>query len=212
MTEINHPKLDTKKIIVATFAALIIGIIILVTAVLPAEYGIDPTGIGKRAGFTKLYQPAEQNILTPSMGIVAQPAYKLLKLEGGGSEPEIERPAEANNPAPEKQYEEREDSIQISIRAGKGMEYKVRMLKYGRLKFEWQTDKGAVYYDCHGDVKQANPPKDIYFESYAISYSNNVIGNIVSPYEGKHGWYFKNINAFDIKISIRMKGQYEIIN
>jgi hypothetical protein len=210
MSEINQPILGTKKILIATVVALLIGGFIVVAAVLPAEYGIDPTGIGKSIGFNKLYQPVENSNSTSAFGVVVQPSVKVLKLEGGGSEPEVVKPEEANYPAPEKQYEEREDSVQVSLKAGKGLEYKVKMLKYGRLKYEWLTSNGIVYADFHGDVKQANPPKDIYYESYAIANSNNMIGNLLTPYEGRHGWYFKNITGNDLTISIRLKGQYEL--
>jgi hypothetical protein len=210
MSKINQPILETKKIVLATITAIILGSIIVVGAVLPAEYGIDPTGIGKITGFGKLYQPAEKNTLTILPGTGAQSAIKVLKLEGGGSEPEVVRPEEANSPAPAIQYEERSDSVQVSLKAGKGLEYKVRILKYGRLKYEWKTSDGIVYADFHGDVKQANPPKDIYYESYAIAYSNNMIGNLLTPYEGRHGWYFKNMTGNDMTISIRLKGQYEL--
>lgn len=209
MSEINPPLLSPKQIVLATGAALVIGVCVLLVAVLPAEYGLDPTGIGKRAGFSKLYQPKEQ--AKPASVPASTPsAVKVLKLEGGGSEPEVVRPEEADRPAPEKQYPEREDSVQVKLRAGKGLEYKVKMLKYGRLKYEWLTDQGIVYSDFHGDVKQANPPKDIYYESYAIAYINNMIGNLLAPYEGRHGWYFKNITDRDLTITVRMKGQYEL--
>ena len=209
MSEINHPVLPTKTIVIATLAALTLGGLLLMVAVLPAEYGIDPTGIGKSIGFSKLYQPAAKPTNASVPG-VALPAVKLLKIEDGGSEPEVVRPEEANHPAPEKQYAEREDSVQVSLRAGKGLEYKVKMLKHGRLKYEWATDHGIVYSDFHGDVKQANPPKHIYYESYAIANVNNMIGNVLVPYEGRHGWYFKNITTNDLTVSIRMKGQYEL--
>lgn len=212
MTEIMHPILETKKIIKATIVALIIGIILLVTAVLPAEYGIDPTGTGKMLGFSKLYQPVEKTDITNSVQVVEQPSHRILKLENGGSAPEVERPSEANNPAPDKQFEEREDSIQISIPAGGDIEYKINMLKYGRVKYEWVTDNGTVFFDFHGEVKQANPSDNVYYESYTVAYSNNMIGNFLSPFEGKHGWYFKNKSETDINISIRLKGQYALIN
>ncbi len=38
----------------ATLAASVIAALVLVVAILPAEYGIDPTGIGEAAGFKKL--------------------------------------------------------------------------------------------------------------------------------------------------------------
>ena len=55
MSEIAHQILDKKSIIKQVIYALIIGAVLLVSAVLPAEYGIDPLGIGKATGFSKLY-------------------------------------------------------------------------------------------------------------------------------------------------------------
>tara|TARA_R110001592_G_scaffold256114_1_gene519820 strand:- start:6644 stop:7279 length:636 start_codon:yes stop_codon:yes gene_type:complete len=211
MTEIKHPILETKKIIKATVIALLIGTVILVIAVLPAEYGIDPTGLGKVMGFSKLHQNTKTEQVV-EQEVVPQKSHRLLKLEDGGSDPEVERPEEANNPAPIKQLEEREDTIQVEIPPRKGVEYKINMLKYGRVKYEWLTDKGTVFFDFHGEVKQVNPSNNVYFESYTVAYSNNMIGNFLSPFEGKHGWYFKNSNESTIIVTIRLKGQYELIN
>ena len=43
-----------KQLITSTLAALAVAGALLVTCVLPAEYGIDPTGIGKTLGLTKM--------------------------------------------------------------------------------------------------------------------------------------------------------------
>lgn len=211
MTEINRPVLGTKTIIKAAVVALIIGIVLLLTAVLPAEYGLDPTGAGKALGFTKLYQPIENAKEITAKEKQAQSPHRILKLEDGGSAPEVKKPGEANNPAPDKQFIERQDSVQVVIPAGGAIEYKINILKYGKVKYEWITNNESVFFDFHGEVKQANPPGNIYYESYAVAYSNNMIGNFLSPFEGKHGWYFKNINDTTAVISIRLKGQYELI-
>ncbi|MEO0421181.1 MAG: hypothetical protein AAF184_02525 [Pseudomonadota bacterium] len=42
----------------ALAAALVLGVTIVLTAVLPAEYGVDPTGIGQRLGLLQLAGPA----------------------------------------------------------------------------------------------------------------------------------------------------------
>ncbi|MBC7642631.1 MAG: hypothetical protein H7174_09910, partial [Flavobacterium sp.] len=55
MSEINHQIVEKKQIIKAVLFALILSILILVSAVLPAEYGIDPIGTGKLFGFSKLH-------------------------------------------------------------------------------------------------------------------------------------------------------------
>ena len=38
----------------ATIVALLVAAVVVVTAVLPAEYGIDPTGVGRRIGLTQM--------------------------------------------------------------------------------------------------------------------------------------------------------------
>ena len=59
MNEIEHPIQSTKTLLKASFGALVLAIVILVLAVLPAEYGIDPTGVGKSLGLTAL-APSEE--------------------------------------------------------------------------------------------------------------------------------------------------------
>lgn len=38
----------------ASLIAVVIAVVLVVTAVLPAEYGVDPTGIGRRIGLTQM--------------------------------------------------------------------------------------------------------------------------------------------------------------
>jgi len=38
----------------ASLVAVVIAVVLVVTAVLPAEYGVDPTGIGRRIGLTQM--------------------------------------------------------------------------------------------------------------------------------------------------------------
>jgi hypothetical protein len=52
---VHYPK---RKILEATVVAAIVAAILLVIVVLPAEYGIDPTGLGKMIGLSSLSQQA----------------------------------------------------------------------------------------------------------------------------------------------------------
>ncbi len=38
----------------ATMLAVVVAVVLLCMAVLPAEYGVDPTGIGRRLGLTQM--------------------------------------------------------------------------------------------------------------------------------------------------------------
>jgi hypothetical protein len=210
MSEFDQPTIETKRIIKALVLAMSIGAAVSVIAVLPAEYGIDPTGLGKILGFSKLFQPNEtggDNMIAES----PQQSIKLLKLEDAGSGPGVKKPIEASDPPPGMQYEIREDSVTITIPGGKGLEYKVLLLKHGALKYEWTIDKGIMFFDFHGEVKEQNPPEDVFYESYTVAYAHNMIGTFLSPFEGRHGWYFKNSGEADRTVSIRLKGEYRLL-
>ncbi|HQS25134.1 MAG TPA: hypothetical protein PLC18_13630 [Sediminibacterium sp.] len=200
MTEFTQESLDKKSILKQVFIALIVGALLLVCAVLPAEYGIDVLGVGKFTGFSKLYV----SDTTKNSTSLPKTLHKILKIENVGSGLNVPKPLSANNPSPKIQYADRTDEISVVIPAGKGLEYKVNMLKYGQLKYEWITDRGELYFDFHGEVKGNSN----YFESYAIAYSNNMAGSLVAPFEGPHGWYFKNNSEVDMTVKIRMIGQY----
>ena len=53
----NEPQVEiqsTQTLFKATFSAAVLASLILLIAILPAEYNIDPTGIGQSLGFTRL--------------------------------------------------------------------------------------------------------------------------------------------------------------
>ena len=96
----NQPNLTKRQILKSLLIALIIGAVVLVTAVLPAEYGMDPLGTGKLFGFSKLYQgnnQKENNETSNSLN------FKKIKMEKLGSPQSTAKPSEANNPPPEVQ-------------------------------------------------------------------------------------------------------------
>jgi hypothetical protein len=203
MTTNNQPILNKIQLLKSLIIAILIGAVVLITAVLPAEYGLDPLGTGKLFGFSKLYQ--ENNKTNSSLN------FKKIKMEKLGSPQSTPTPSEADNPPPEVQYTEREDTIEVMVPAKKGIEYKFKSLKYGSIKYEWATNKGIVYIDFHGEVKQEKPPENVFYESYTLAYSNNMAGTLTAPFEGKHGWYFRNDTNEDIVVSIRLNGQYDLL-
>lgn len=208
MSEINHPILEKKQIVKATAISIIVAAVILVIAVLPAEYGVDPIGAGKLFGFSRLYIPEEPGEQGGEVA-VQQASYPLIKLEKAGSGPSVKRPVEADNSPPATQLAEREDTVTVIVPARKGIEFKMNVLKYGTVKYEWSSES-TVYFDFHGEVKQAQETKDVFFESYTIAYSNNMVGTFLSPFEGRHGWYFRNLTDKDVKVNVRLKGQYSL--
>lgn len=56
------PQPSVKSLIVACLLSTLLAIIILLVAVLPAEFNIDPTGLGRKLGLTVLSQTADATI------------------------------------------------------------------------------------------------------------------------------------------------------
>lgn len=207
--------MSRKQLIRSVLIALIIGAVVLVTAVLPAEYNIDPLGTGKLFGFSKLYvddNASEETIQINTDG-ARKSNFKKLKLQKLGSPPEVAKPIEANNPPPSEQYTEQSDTINVVVLPGKGIEYKFKALKHASVKYDWETNENQiVYIDFHGEVYQENPPENVFYESYALAYVNNMAGTFTAPFNGRHGWYFRNENKDTVTVTIHLLGQYKLFD
>jgi len=201
-----------QQLVKSVLLALFVGILVFVVAVLPAEFGKDPLGTGKLFGFDKLYidEAPEETIEIKTNNAVTK-TFKKLKLEKLGSPPSVPKPKEAFNPPSSHQYKKRHDTINVIVPAGKGIEYKFKTLKEALVKYDWATDDGTiVYIDFHGEVYQENPPKNVFYESYTLAYSNNMAGTFTASFRGKHGWYFRNESKKPVNVTLRLKGQYEL--
>ncbi|MEX0288008.1 MAG: hypothetical protein AB3N14_02770 [Flavobacteriaceae bacterium] len=213
MEEKNMPTMNKKQLIRSVLLAAVIGALVLVTAVLPAEYNIDPLGTGKLFGFSRLYVSEADDAATPSPVATTPIKRKTLKIEKLGSPASVPKPSEANNPPPEEQFAMQADTILVTVPARKGVEYKFKSLKHGTTKYDWTTsDASTVYIDFHGEVFQEDPPDNVFYESYTLAYANNMAGTFTAPFEGRHGWYFRNDTNEDIIVTLRLKGQYQLFD
>lgn len=174
--EIQHQIASTKTLIKAGIVATVLASIVLVVAILPAEYGIDPTGLGESLNLTQLANPQASNVETT-----------LQTTNAAGL---------------------RKDVVEINVPAGSGLEYKLHLAQYQKLRFNWKAQGDEVFYDFHGE-----PDGDTtgYFESYAADTSVAVKGTLTVPFDGTHGWYWKNESDQDVTITLQSEGNYEVI-
>lgn len=75
MNEIQHSIQSTKTLLKALAVAIVLAGIIFVTIVLPAEYDIDPTGIGARLGLTVLAASVPEQVAGSATGS-DDPSYR----------------------------------------------------------------------------------------------------------------------------------------
>lgn len=60
MKEFSVPVHTTRTLIKAVIIALLVAITLLITCILPAEYNIDPTGMGEKLGLTAIAKASEE--------------------------------------------------------------------------------------------------------------------------------------------------------
>lgn len=96
----------------------------------------------------------------------------------------------------------------VEVPAGKGLEYKFYIRAGAKLEYGWELDTGEVFYDFHGEPKGA--AKDV-FESYASGNASGVKGTLTAPFEGTHGWYWKNRGTEPVKITLVTSGAYDLL-
>lgn len=213
MTEFNPPVHSIKTLIKASIAASIIALVVLVAFVLPAEYGIDPTGVGQSLGLTQYAEvstqgKAEEQIDKQTQAAPAQAALAQVTLDkplpGFGA---VAATLDAAKDSASSEHSQRSDRIDITIPAGKGLEYKLLMDKYAHLEYEWQTNGSELYFDFHGEPKGDTTG---YFESFAITTSNKMKGTLTTPFAGSHGWYWKNRTDKPVVVTLKTKGIYTI--
>ena len=67
---------SSNTLIKATLSAIILASIVLVTLILPAEYNIDPTGIGHKIGVTVLAQTAKTEV--PKSAVAGSDEFQMI--------------------------------------------------------------------------------------------------------------------------------------
>ena len=174
--ELEHTVQSTKTLVKASVFAGLFGALILTVAILPAEYNIDPTGIGTSLGLTALANAAP---LEPTKQRVTGQAGEFQK-----------------------------HSTEITVPAGKGLEYKLNMLKGETIRYSWDSSGGELFFDFHGEPKGDTTG---YFESYTVSTSDAIRGSLTASFDGSHGWYWENKGSSPITVSLKIEGNYEII-
>ncbi len=101
-----------------------------------------------------------------------------------------------------------ENETTVEVPAHRGIEYKLQMQQFEKIIYEWSTATGApLYFDFHGE-----PEGDTtgYFESYAIATTHEMEGSMTVPFDGSHGWFWKNTTNKPITVLLKTKGNYQI--
>lgn len=179
--------LARERLAVAAGAALFVAGLILVIAVLPAEYGVDPLGVGRRLGLTAMSDVAQR--------VEALAADRAAAGVGG-----------IQTIAPQDRRFQ-EETVDFTLGPGKYVEYKYRLEKGQALLYSWKAT-GPVNVETHAEPDGA--PR-----GYAESYEKKDrvaqgAGTLTAPFSGIHGWYWLNQGKTDVTVTLSSAGFYKI--
>ena len=188
--------------------ALVAAVVVTVLFVLPAEFGVDPTGIGAKLGLLDLAESAEPAESGASSGgnTIVEGTWPAIPEEFDFYEPDI-----VGDPYSRTQAGKfRSDTIIIELDVGEQTEYKAIMEQGNAFVYHWKLEKGIVYADFHADPgENAAGYPDQYYVRYAESETGENSGSLVAPFSGNHGWYWLNIEEEPITITLEIHGYYD---
>jgi hypothetical protein len=195
-----------QQILKATALALIVALIIFVTAVLPAEFGIDPLHTGAALGLLSLAKAETATATAPAPADAPQAGPVVVP--GAEGEAPVIKGVYVAQPNGYKV-----DSRELKLGIGEGMEIKYHMPKGAGMVYSW-TANGNVLYEFHGepDTKPAGAVED-YYESYEKDDEGKKQshGTFTAPSTGIQGWFWDNESGSPVTIKLVTAGFYDYI-
>jgi len=183
------------KLIKSTLLAICIAAIILVTAVLPAEYGIDPIGVGEMLGLTRMGE-----IKTS----LAQEAAEEENLKAPDHQSQQEPEVGLEKEVPEAETDLRMDTFTVTLEPNEGKEIKLLMAKGATVDFIWYTDGGIANFDTHADSKELG----IRYHNYEKGRLPKSEGILNAAFDGNHGWFWRNRTKQTMNVTLEVNGSY----
>ena len=149
-SENQHSQPSQGNLLKGALLALVAATVVTVLFVLPAEYGVDPTGVGAKLGLLDIASTAEALEGNSSGGgnRTVEETWPGIPEEFDFYEPEI-----LGDPYSRTQDTKfRSDTITIELDVGEQTEYKAIMKQGNAIVYHWQLSNGTtVYTDFHAD-------------------------------------------------------------
>lgn len=205
---------STGRLLKSTGIAAVIASALLVTTVLPAEYGVDPTGVGSLLGLTEMGRikmqladeakaDAAADVAASSAAVPPSPIVKPSDMPPAPAEVSqnpVAQPAPGASPPQDQTWS---DTTTVNLAPDDGYEVKLVMEKGATARFEWSTNGPKVNYDTHGDGPGIN------YHGYGKGTNvDRQEGELTAAFTGSHGWFWRNRSGQPVTITLRTSGDY----
>lgn len=195
----------TKQLLRSTIIAILAAAAILVTIVLPAEYAIDPTGIGRALGLAEmgeikaqLADEARRDRIRDQQEGVPPAAPNKRSGTIGNFFAELVIGSAIAQTAPAGRSEE----MSVTLKPGEGAEIKLQMKKGAKANYTWTVAGGVVNFDMHGD----GGGRELSYEKGRGAPEGK--GLIEAAFDGHHGWFWRNRGKANVTVKLQATGDY----
>lgn len=192
---------SSTQLLKSTVIAIITAVAILITIVLPAEYAIDPTGVGRMLQLTEMGEIKQQlaeeaekdhqqeDQKAPAGNTSGSLFNGLFAMFIGAAQAQSSTAAWT-------------DEVSYMLQPGQGIEVKLAMEEGAEVEFKWEAEGGKLNYDLHGD---ASGQETSYKKGRGVSGDEGVLK---ADFTGKHGWFWRNRDKQDVKVTLFVRGAY----
>jgi hypothetical protein len=193
-----------RQVAIGSAVAIVVASVAMVFFVLPAEFGIDPTGFGARTGLIGLSGkgPAANiylerglrrtNVLFPlDAAVTPEEARLRVTLAARG----IAVPAGAKFVSDHWEYE---------LLPYSSIEMKYRLARGQPMIFAWRAPV-PLHFDMHSVPDRGGDPAT---ESFVIADAASQTAAYVAPFTGIHGWFWQNQTLNPVTVTIDATGAF----
>lgn len=191
---------STGQLLKSTGVAAVIAGALLITVVMPAEYGVDPTRVGSLLGLTEmgrikvqLAAEAEADAAADAAGSGVGPAAPVVAAPMAA--PAAAAPASGQTAG-------RTDETVLTLAPDQGAEIKLVMAEGAKARFTWTSSGGRVNFDTHADRPGVS------YHGYGKGSSQSETGELTAAFTGSHGWFWRNRTGAPVTITLRTEGAY----
>jgi hypothetical protein len=196
----------TRQLLRSTLIAAVSAVVLLYTVVLPAEYGVDPTGIGKALGLTEMGEiktRLAKEAAEDAAATVAAPPAAANPVASPGAVAPTAPPTVPTVPATS--GPNWRDEMSFTLTPGQGTEIKLKMKQGEKALYTWSVQGGVVNFDTHGDATG----RSISYEKGRGVASDD--GELIAAFTGNHGWFWRNRGQADVTVTLKTGGDYSDI-
>ncbi|PJR09873.1 hypothetical protein CEJ86_30120 [Sinorhizobium meliloti] len=180
------------RLVMQVSGALVAGTALTFLIVLPAEYGVDPTGFGALTGLNRLRAPTEVVVPTEFT-----------------APPEIAKAEDTPF---------RTDTITITVppftQDFGAIEYKVTMKEGDTVVYSWKADNDLLY-EFHGHSLATAEQPEMQVMNYIKGKATSGNGTLNVAIDGIHGWYWSQADFSEYPpkpttVELKLAGYYKL--